>query len=145
MMGDRKPSEPPPGSKGIAEILETARGHLQRLTPQSAFELMHNSSDVSAVLVDIRPFQQRQAEGTIEGALIIERNVLEWRFDPRSEARLDIASRYDIRIVVFCSEGYTSSLAARSLQELGLWNATDIIGGYKAWEKAGQGGVPSVQ
>ena len=95
-----------------------------------------------AVLVDIRPFHQRQEEGEIPGALIIERNVLEWRFDPRSAARLDIANRYDLRVIIFCSEGYTSSLAAKSLQELGLWNATDIVGGYKAWKAAGLGRIP---
>jgi len=144
-MDERKPFDPPPDSKGIAEVLETARKHLQRLTPKAAFELMHAPSDVPAVLVDIRPLQQRQEEGMIEGAMIVERNVLEWRFDPRSDARLGIASRYDVRVVVFCSEGYTSSLAARSLQDLGLWNATDLEGGYKAWARAGLSAVPAVQ
>lgn len=144
-MEDRNPFIPPPYSNGIAEILEEARSHLQRLTPQSASELMHIPVPVPAVLVDIRPIKQRQEEGMIEGALVIERNVLEWRFDPRSDARLQIANRYDIRVVVFCSEGYTSSLAARSLQELGLWNATDMVGGYRAWLKSRLGGVPSIQ
>jgi rhodanese-related sulfurtransferase len=143
-MGDQNPNVPPPGSKGIDEILTTARSHLRRLTPQAALELLHTPSPVPAVLIDIRPVQQRQEEGMIEGALAIERNVLEWRFDPRSDARLSIANRYDIRVVVFCSEGYTSSLAARSLQELGLWQATDIIGGFKAWEEEGLGGVPPI-
>ena len=143
--GDRDPFSPPPNSQGIAEILECARKHLERLTPQSAFELMHTPSSIPSVLVDIRPFHQRQAEGIIEGALVIERNVLEWRFDPRSDARLEVAKRYDIRVVVFCSEGYTSSLAARSLQQLGLWKATDMDGGYKAWAREGLGGVPSKQ
>jgi rhodanese-related sulfurtransferase len=144
-MGDRDPFSPPPESRGITDTLETARKHLQRLTPQSAHQLMHKPSPVPAVLVDIRPFHQRQEEGMIEGALVIERNVLEWRLDPRSDARLEVASRYDIRVVIFCSEGYTSSLAARSLQELGLWNATDIVGGFKAWQQAGLGAVPSTQ
>lgn len=69
----------------------------------------------------------------------MERNVLEWRFDPRSDARLPIADRYDLRVVVFCQEGYTSSLAAKALQDLGLGRATDIDGGYKAWR---DGGLP---
>lgn len=67
--------------------------------------------------------------------------MLEWRFDPRSDARLDVAGRYDLRVIVFCSEGYTSSLAAWALVELGLWNATDVVGGFKAWREAGLGGV----
>jgi rhodanese-related sulfurtransferase len=90
-----------------------------------------------AVLVDIRPAAQRASEGSIPGALIVERNVLEWRFDPRSDARLPIADRYDLPVVVFCSEGYTSSLAAASLQDLGLHRATDLDGGFQAWKRAG--------
>jgi rhodanese-related sulfurtransferase len=88
-------------------------------------------------LVDIRPDLQRQAHGEIPGALIVERNVLEWRFDPRSAARLPIADRYDLRVVVVCQEGYTSSLAAASLQQLGLHRATDLAGGFAAWRAAG--------
>lgn len=72
----------------------------------------------------------------IHGSLIIERNVLEWRFDPRCPHRLAIADRYDSKIIVYCQEGYASSLAAASLQELGLLNATDIVGGYAAWRDA---------
>jgi rhodanese-related sulfurtransferase len=73
----------------------------------------------------------------MKGALFIERNVLEWRFDPRSDARLKVADRYDLRFIVICQEGYTSSMAARALQELGLWNASDVVGGYRAWKEAG--------
>lgn len=134
------PYTPPAGSKSIADMLEEARSHLTRLSPESAFKALQLSSTPS-VLVDIRPLQQRQREGEIPGATIIERNVLEWRFDPKSDAKLELAGRYDLSIIVFCSEGYTSSLAARALQELGLWNATDIRGGYKAWKAAGLGGV----
>jgi rhodanese-related sulfurtransferase len=87
--------------------------------------------------VDIRPESQRVNDGGIHGSLIIERNVLEWRFDPRCDSRLSIADRYDLRVIIFCQEGYTSSLAAASLQDLGLLNATDIVGGFKAWKEAG--------
>jgi len=87
--------------------------------------------------VDIRPAAQRAHEGEIDGSLIIERNVLEWRFDPRCEARLPIADRFDLKVILFCHEGYTSSLAAACLHELGLLNATDIVGGYAAWTAAG--------
>jgi rhodanese-related sulfurtransferase len=83
-------------------------------------------------VVDIRPAAQRAAEGELPGALVVERNVLEWRFDPASEARLPIAD-YDLQIILLCQEGYASSLAAASLVELGLHRATDVIGGYAAW------------
>ncbi len=62
--------------------------------------------------------------------------MLEWRFDPRSPARLPQA-RYDLRVIVMCVEGYTSSLAAASLQDLGLAGATDLEGGFRAWQRAG--------
>ncbi|MBB5343714.1 rhodanese-like domain-containing protein [Tunturibacter empetritectus] len=86
-----------------------------------------------ATLVDIRPEGQRAIEGSIAGALVVERNVLEWRFDPASGARLPVATDHDIQVIVFCSEGYTSSLAAAALQDLGLWRATDMVGGFHAW------------
>ena len=88
-----------------------------------------------AVLVDIRPAAQRKSEGELPGAMIIERNVLEWRFDPSSDARLSIAD-YDLQVIVLCQEGYTSSLAAASLQDIGIHKATDVIGGYAAWRVA---------
>ena len=87
--------------------------------------------------MDIRPEAQRALEGEIPGSLVIERNVLEWRLDPSSDARLDEARGYDVRVIVFCSQGYTSSLAAASLQDLGLWRATDIEGGFLQWRVAG--------
>lgn len=125
-------------SRGIDEILEDARSHLKRVSPQEAFTEISNRSLYSpVVLVDIRPAAQRQEKGSIDGAMIIERNVLEWRFDPRSDARLSIAGRFDLRVIVFCQESYTSSLAANALQELGLRNATDMEGGYRAWKEAG--------
>ncbi|KAI0338761.1 hypothetical protein BDW22DRAFT_673086 [Trametopsis cervina] len=132
------PLMPPPGSMGIDAILAYARTRLERITPETAYsELRDASSPWPVVLVDIRPEKQRQEEGSIAGAVIVERNVLEWRFDPRCANRLPVANRYDLRVIVFCSEGYTSSLAAASLHDLGLLNATDMIGGYKAWKQAG--------
>lgn len=135
------PYKPPPGSLSIDEILSEARSHLSRLSPYSAYLALSTPSPPS-VLVDIRPAAQRLLEGEIPGALIIERNVLEWRFDPRSENRIKEAGRYDLRVIVFCSEGYTSSLAARELQRLGLGNATDLVGGFQAWREAGLGAMP---
>ncbi|KAF8830060.1 hypothetical protein HHX47_DHR2000495 [Lentinula edodes] len=132
------PLIPPPGSRGIEKILSDARAKLQRLKSTEAYEeLCEPEVGAPTFLVDIRPADQRDEEGGINGALVIERNVLEWKFDPRSHSRLNIADRYDLRIIVFCSDGDSSSLAAYSLQQLGLLNATDIIGGYRAWRDAG--------
>ncbi|WP_433394127.1 rhodanese-like domain-containing protein [Micromonospora sp. KLBMP9576] len=124
---------PPPGSRGIDEILATARARLRRLDPERA----HLAYRGGALLVDIRPAAQRAAHGTVPGSLVIERNVLEWRLDPRCPARLPEAVGYDLRVVVICQEGYTSSLAAAALQELGLRHATDVVGGFVAWRFAG--------
>jgi rhodanese-related sulfurtransferase len=121
----------PPGSRTIDDMLAAARSRLDRLGPRRACEAVEQG----ALLVDIRPAAQRAAEGEIPGALVIERNVLEWRLDPASSTRLPEAS-YDLRVIVFCSEGYTSSLAAAALQELGLWRATDLDGGFRAWQRA---------
>jgi len=132
------PYSAPAGSKSIDQILSEARAKLQRITPIQAYnELQDPLLPAPTFLVDIRPAAQREEEGRIEGSVIVERNVLEWRLDPRSSARLNMADRYDLRIIVFCSEGYTSSLAALALQQIGQLNATDMIGGYNAWKKAG--------
>ncbi|KAI0631429.1 hypothetical protein C8Q77DRAFT_1126705 [Trametes polyzona] len=132
------PLNPPPGSRSISQILDHARARLQRITPQQALEELQDTAMLwPVVLVDIRPEAQRKTFGSIAGALVVERNVLEWRFDPRCAYRLPIADRYDLRVIVFCQESYTSSLAAASLHDLGLLNATDMIGGYAAWKEAG--------
>ena len=123
----------PPGARPISEVLEQARSRLDRLGPAEAWTAMRDG----ALLVDIRPQAQRAAEGEVPGALIIERNVLEWRLDPASDARLPEAGSYDLRVIVMCSAGYTSSLAAASLQDLGLSAATDLDGGFQAWTRAG--------
>ena len=122
-----------PRGRSIDQILADARSRLDRLAPARAVAAAADG----AVLVDIRPEAQRREHGEIPGSLIIERNVLEWRFDPRSDARLPIADSYDLRVVVVCQEGYTSSLAAAALQDLGLHRATDLAGGYAAWRAAG--------
>ncbi|MFC9892873.1 rhodanese-like domain-containing protein [Nocardia sp. NPDC127579] len=117
----------------IAQMLDNARAKLRR---RYVFELPRALAE-GAILVDIRPQAQRDREGTLPGALVIERNVLEWRLDPSSSARLALAADHDVEWIVVCSEGYTSSLAAASLQELGLHRATDLIGGYQALKAAG--------
>jgi rhodanese-related sulfurtransferase len=124
----------------IEQMLSASRARLRQLSPDEAYEA---ATKTRAILVDIRPEGQRAIEGSIPGALIVERNVLEWRFDPASSARLPIATDHDLQVIVFCSEGYASSLAATSLQDLGLWRATDIVGGFDAWRAAGLPIVPS--
>jgi rhodanese-related sulfurtransferase len=121
----------------IDEVLARARARLERLTPEQA----HAEHAGGALLVDIRPVGQRAVEGEVPGAVAIERNVLEWRLDPASDARLPVA-RYDLRVLVLCSEGYTSSLAAAALHELGLTRATDVVGGFRAWQAAGLPATP---
>jgi len=89
-----------------------------------------------ALLVDIRPSEQR-AEGEIPGATVIDRNVLEWRLDPASKWRIPEVTGHDVRLIVICNQGFSSSLVAAELHELGLTNATDVIGGFQAWRAAG--------
>ena len=116
----------------IIDLLAAARSGLVRLDPQAA----RSAWAAGGLLVDIRPAHQRAEEGEVPGALVVERNVLEWRFDPRSDARLPEAS-YDLHVIILCSEGYTSSLAAHALQQLGIRRATDVVGGFQAWARAG--------
>jgi rhodanese-related sulfurtransferase len=117
----------------IDRVLEAARGRLRRLSA----EQVPGALARGAVLVDIRPKGQRTAEGEVPAALVIERNVLEWRCDPTSDARLPQAVDDDVEWVILCSEGYTSSLAAAALADLGLHRATDVAGGYHALTDAG--------
>ena len=123
----------PLGARSIDELLADARSRIVRVTPAEAARRISGG----AVLVDIRPAAQRAREGEVPGALTVERNVLEWRFDPASDARLPEATGYDVDVIILCSEGYTSSLAADALRSLGLHRATDVVGGFAAWAAAG--------
>jgi len=116
----------------IDDLLADARARLDRLTPQQALAAQREG----ALLVDTRPERDRAAQGGLPGALVIERTVLEWRLDPASRWHIPEAS-YDAHVVVVCSEGYSSSLAAATLQDLGISRATDVIGGFRAWKLAG--------
>jgi rhodanese-related sulfurtransferase len=127
MAGDGQAGQP------IDEILASIRQRLRRVGPAEADAAARDG----ALLVDIRPQAQRAAEGLVPGALHVERNVLEWRFDPRSPAKIPQATGYDQHVIIICSGGYASSLAAASLQDLGLRNATDLAGGFQAWAQAG--------
>ena len=125
-----------PRYDGVDALLADARSRLARISPREAFVEI-TSRD--AVLVDIRPAAQRAVEGEVAPwlpVLVVERNVLEWRFDPRSDAAIPGAS-YDLPVIVLCQEGYTSSLAADALQSLGLHRATDVVGGFAAWRDCG--------
>ena len=111
----------------IDEYLQLARSKLRRVR---ADELLA-AVEAGAVVVDIRPVEQRETDGELPGAVVVQRNVLEWRLDPSSEAQeldLDESSH----VIIMCNQGYQSSLAAATLRELGLVNATDLIGGYQA-------------
>ncbi|WP_329460081.1 rhodanese-like domain-containing protein [Streptomyces sp. NBC_01497] len=114
--------------------MERARSGLDRIGPDEARRAVREDA---ALLVDIRYERQRERDGLIPGALQIERNELEWRLDPQGSHRIPEATDHDRLIVVFCNEGYASSLAAASLQQLGLHRATDLEGGFQAWREAG--------
>ena len=117
----------------IAEVLDSARAGLTRLRPVDLAAAVAEG----AIVVDIRPAAQRAGEGEVPGALVVERNVLEWRCDPTSDARLPAAIDHDVTWVIVCQEGYTSSLAAAALQELGLYRSTDLEGGQSALRALG--------
>jgi rhodanese-related sulfurtransferase len=123
----------PQGARTVDDLLAEARSRIARVTPHEAAARIA----AGAHLVDIRPAAQRAREGEVPGSLIVERNVLEWRFDPASDARLPDATGYDVDVIILCSEGYTSSLAADALRSLGLHRATDVVGGFSAWAAAG--------
>ena len=120
-------------SSRIDKVLDAARARLERMPAAAVPEALERG----AVLVDIRPQAQRDREGHVPAALVIERNVLEWRCDPTSDAKIPEAVGDDVEWVVLCSEGYTSSLAAAALIDLGLHKSTDVVGGYHALKAEG--------
>lgn len=115
--------------RSIDELVATARARLERVAPQS----LEAERIAGALIVDIRPLEQRQRDGVLPGALVIDRTVLEWRLDPTSDHRVAESTDHDQRIVIVCNEGFSSSLAAATLQDLGLRRAADLIGGFQAW------------
>jgi rhodanese-related sulfurtransferase len=119
--------------RSIDDVLAEARGRIVRYSPEEAAARVA----AGALLVDTRPAAQRAEHGSVPGALVIERNVLEWRLDPQSDARLPEATGHDVEVIVLCNEGYSSSLAADALRELGLVNSADVIGGFRAWAASG--------
>lgn len=115
----------------IDVYLEDARRGMDRVRPADlASELA-----AGALVIDTRPIDQRKRDGDLPGALIIDRNVLEWRLDPTCAHHIPEASATNVRVIVVCNEGYSSSLAAATLRHLGLAHATDLIGGFQAWKR----------
>jgi len=124
-------NDPGRDTRSIEEILAAARTRLDRVEPEE----LEAERRAGAVIVDIRPIEQRARDGELPGAIVIDRNVLEWRLDPACEHHICDVADYDTRVVIVCNEGYQSSLAAAFLRDVGLHRATDLVGGFQAWLK----------
>ncbi len=113
----------------IDVLLEESRQGLEQVDPDDL------AAEVAggAIVVDIRPVEQRQRDGEMPGAIVVDRNVLEWRLDPTCRFHIPSVTGPDSRVILVCNEGYSTSLAAATLQRLGLHNATDLRGGFQAW------------
>jgi rhodanese-related sulfurtransferase len=114
----------------IDQLLAAARA---AIAPRATPDDLDRLRAAGALIVDTRPVEQRSRDGELPGALVIDRNVLEWRLDPTSDFRIPQADDADRVVVIVCNEGFASSLAAATLRALGLPNATDLDGGYQAW------------
>ena len=117
----------------IDDLLAAARAGLDRVRPEE----LASEMAAGALVVDTRPIEQRSRDGELDGSVVIDRNVLEWRLDPRSDSRI-VETGYDRRIIIVCNEGYSSSLAAGMLRVLGLVHATDLVDGYQGLLSLGQ-------
>jgi rhodanese-related sulfurtransferase len=129
----------PPGARTIDELLAQVRARIGRIEPTEVAA----RTAAGALLVDTRPWEQRVRDGAVPGAVVVDRNVLEWRLDPASPDRIPQVTGYDLEVVVLCNEGYSSSLVADTLRTLGLTRAVDVIGGFVAWVAAGLPTVPA--
>jgi rhodanese-related sulfurtransferase len=115
---------------GVDRVLWEAR---TRIGPRIAADDLSTALAGGALVIDIRPSEQRRRDGELEGAVVVDRNVLEWRLDPTSPHRLPVMNDPDRQVIIVCNEGYASSLAAATLTEVGLTNVTDLDGGFQAW------------
>jgi rhodanese-related sulfurtransferase len=120
-------------ARTIDELLERVRARIERVQPAEAARRLA----AGALLVDTRPVEQRDRDGEVPGAVVVDRNVLEWRLDPAGPYRIPEVTGYDLDVVVLCNQGYSSSLVADTLRSLGLHRAVDVIGGFEAWAAAG--------
>ena len=118
------------GRAAIDVLLEEVRSGLDRVDPAN----LASEVAAAALVIDTRPIEQRQRDGELPGALIIDRNVLEWRLDPTCPHHIAEADSANLRMIIVCDEGYRSSLAAASLRQLGIEGATDLVGGFQAWK-----------
>ncbi|MCU1353643.1 MAG: Rhodanese domain protein [Acidimicrobiales bacterium] len=127
------PADPPQRPSRIGLHLAAVRERLDRVPP----DRLDDEIAAGALLVDIRPIADRIREGPLPGAVVVDRNVLEWRLDPTSPDRLpEVDGDLERRIILCCNDGYASSLAAEQLHDLGLTGATDLAGGYRGWRRA---------
>ncbi len=124
---------PPPGARTIDDLLTRVRSRIERVQPGEVAARVA----AGALLVDTRPVEQRDRDGEVPGAVVVDRNVLEWRLDPASPDRLPQVTGYDLEVIVLCNQGYSSSLVADTLRTLGLHRAVDVIGGFEAWAALG--------
>ena len=127
--------------RSIDELLAQVRGRIGRIEPAEAAARLADG----ALLVDTRPWEQRRRDGDVPGAVVIDRNVLEWRLDPASPWRIPQATGHDLEVIVLCNQGYSSSLVADTLRSLGLHRAVDVVGGFEAWAAAVLPVVPAVE
>ena len=127
--------------RSIDELLAQVRGRIGRVEPAEAAARLADG----ALLVDTRPWEQRRRDGDVPGAVVIDRNVLEWRLDPASPWRIPEVTGHDLEVIVLCNQGYSSSLVADTLRTLGLHRAVDVVGGFEAWAAAGLPVVPAVE
>jgi len=137
-----EPLVPPPGSISVTQLLSHTRAKLERMTPDEAYDEVTRADEMAPpiFLIDIRSENQRREFGIIPGSIVIDRNELEWKLDPRSHGRLGpsaVVNRFDVRVILVSHDGNASSLAARSLHLIGLRSATDVVGGFLAWRAAG--------
>ena len=120
-------------ARSIDELLAEVRSRIDRISPERAAARLA----AGALLVDTRPWEQRSRDGEVPGAVLVDRNVLEWRLDPASPYRIPEMTGYDVEVIVLCNQGYSSSLVADTLRTLGLRRAVDVIGGFEAWVALG--------
>ena len=123
----------PAGARTIDDLLATVRGRIERVQPGEVMALVA----AGALLVDTRPVEQRERDGEVPRAVVVDRNVLEWRLDPASPWRIPEVTGYDLEVIVLCNQGYSSSLVADTLRALGVRRAVDVIGGFEAWAALG--------
>jgi len=138
--GVNRVSDPQAVTPAIDQLLIQARAELVRVEAAA----LHAEMAGGALVVDTRPAEQRSRDGDLPGAVVVDRNVLEWRLDPTSPHRIPEATDQGRRIIIVCDEGFSSSLAAATLRRLGLVQATDLIGGFQAWLRAGDQPEPPV-